>query len=416
MDTPFTIGEHEEKEVPLSGEDVVALQVGLAGKLDVLPTAKAGIYSLRAKSHVGFIVLPSGLHIAIEPKVQIQTLFALLATVYAPEKDREVFKDDPHHQEKTRALFEFVVSIFAKEAEELIARGLLRGYSRTVESGGTIRGRLLISESLRTRPGLYDRHVCAPRHFTPDVPENRILRWTAFALRHHTYKEPELGIDLLRIERALSAAKLDPEAGTSFDRIQYHRINEAYRPAHRLARILLEQFSFSGGAGREQFVAYLLDMNNLFERYVGAVLKQHPKVLGDVMVEEQRETFLDYGKCVLVRPDVTLLRSQGPVLVLDAKYKLEEGQGDLYQMLSYCHALNLPHGVLVHPKSVSAPAGSVAICGPGDIKITYLSLDLGGTPEDLKEQSAAFVKRVRQVIEQGERAAPALELTGAAYR
>ena len=43
-----------------------------------------GRYLLKARSQVGFVALPSGRFIVIEPKVRIDTLVALPAAVYDP--------------------------------------------------------------------------------------------------------------------------------------------------------------------------------------------------------------------------------------------------------------------------------------------------------------------------------------------
>ncbi len=384
------------REVGLEPADVVLLRRELSSRLDVWPTGDQNRYLLKAHSHVGFVALPSGRSIVIEPKARIDTLFALLAAVYDPA--RRVFAEDPQGYTSIAGLFEFVVRFFVRHVEDLIARGLLHGYRQHREDVVAVRGRLLMAETLRAHPGLHDRHWCAYSHFTADVPENRILRWTSHCLAGLQFQEAGLTGRLRRLHMGLAAAELDPQVQDSYGEIDFHRLNEHYRPALMLARLLLDHLSFSGTAGERPFIAFLVDMDWLFERYLGAVLKQAGPEWG-VQVVEQEHHLLDHARQVSVRPDVVLYRQVEPLVVLDAKYKLDETRGDLYQMLAYCHALGLAKAILVHPASESAPSGTVAIRGPGNATIRYLALDLSGTPEQLVAQARSLCEQVATWLE-----------------
>lgn len=395
MENPIRLGEHEEREVSLSLAELATIRQVLAKKLDVWPTSEPERYRIRASSHVGFVVLPGGRTLIIKQKVAIETLFALLAAVYDPA--REIFRDEPQAYTTVEGLFEFVVRIFVSHVEDLIARGILRGYCPVTDAPVVVRGRLLFSETLHRRPVLRDRHWCAYSHFTPDVVENRILRWTAFCLQPYCYREASLPGRLRRIGLALSEAMLDPEARRLFERLRFHRLNDPYRPVLALARLLLDHLTFSGKAGREPFLAYLVDMNWLFERYVGVVLGRAAKSWG-IRLFEQDPHPLDIRRRVIVRPDVILYRQDSPLLVIDAKYKLDAAQGDLYQVLAYCHALGLAQAVLVHPASEQAPEGTVSIRGPGDVQVHYLALDLRGDPAQVEDQGWALARRIEAVL------------------
>lgn len=392
MDAPIVLREHgPAQEVDLTPAEVFLLRRTLTDTLDIWPTGESGRYSLKARSHVGFVAFPSGRFIVIEPKVRIDTLFALLAAVYDPA--RNVFGDQSQAYTSVAGLFEFVVRFFVEHVEDLVARGVLHGYRQISEDLVALRGRLLVTETLRNRPGLKDRHWCAYSRFTADVPENRILRWTSRCLAGLRYQELGLASRLRRLEMALSAVVLDPEARRLSESIEFHRLNEHYRPALVLARLLLDHLSFSGTAGGNPFVTFLIDMDWLFERYLGIVLKR-AAAAWDVQVVEQEHHTLDRGCQVTVRPDVVLYRHSQPQLVVDAKYKLHEAHGDLYQMLAYCHAVGLSRGILVYPASEDAPAGEFTIRGPGDAQIGYLALDLSGGPMQLAGHAKELSDRV----------------------
>lgn len=393
------------REANLTPAEVVLLRREMTDRLDIWPTGEVGRYLLKARSHVGFVALPSGRFIVIEPKVRIDTLFALLAAVYDPA--RSVFREEPQAYTSVAGLFEFVVRFFVAHVEDLIARGVLHGYRQISEDLVALRGRLLVTETLRGHPGLKDRHWCAYSHFAADVIENRILRWTSRCLAGLRYQEAGLATRLRRIEMALAAVALDPEARRLSESIDYHRLNEHYRPALILARLLLDHLSFSGMAGGNPFVAFLVDMDWLFERYLGVVLKRAAGAW-DVQVVEQEHHTLDHAGQFSVRPDVVLYRQGRPQLVVDAKYKLDGAHGDLYQMLAYCHAVGLSKGILVYPASEAAPSGELAIRGPGDALIRYLTLDLSGGPDRLEVHAQELCNRVEGWLD----ASPEASVTG----
>lgn len=403
------------QEVNLTPAEVFWLRRALADRLDIWPTGESGRYLLKARSHVGFVVLPGGRFLVIKPKVPIDALFALLAAVYDPAHN--IFQEKPQAYTSVAGLFEFVVRYFVACVEDLVAQGVLHGYRQTAEDLVALRGRLLVTETLRNRPGLNDRHRCAYSRFTADVAENRVLRWTSRCLAALRYQEASLATRLRRIEMALAAVTLDPDARRLSERIEFHRLNEHYRPAMILARLLLDHLSFSGTAGDSPFVAFLVDMDWLFERYLGAVLKQFAGAWDVQVVEQERHT-LDHAGQFSVRPDVVLYRCGQPQLVLDAKYKLDEAHGDVYQMLAYCHAVGISKGILVYPASEAAPVGELSIRGPGDALIRYLALDLRGGPEHLEAQAKELCRKVEgwlaatpgradctcRVVEEGDRA------------
>jgi 5-methylcytosine-specific restriction enzyme subunit McrC len=322
-----------------------------------------------ANSHVGVIPLIEGRTLIIEPKVSIKALFAILDAIYDPKLD--FFRSEPQSYTDIEGLFEFAVSIFAKHVEYLIAHGILRGYRSKREDIAAIRGRLLIIENLHHHPGQHDRHWCSFSHFTPDLPENRILRWTAFCLQHITYKDRTLMPRLHRINLALSNVKLDSESRELFERIQFHRLNERYQPVLALARLLLDHLTFSGKVGNEPFLAYLIDMDKLFERYLGFLLTRAANQW-ELQIKEQQEIALDTAHRITIIPDIVLSKKGCNLLVIDAKYKLEADQKDIYQMIAYCHALGVNQAILVHPANEIAPRGKLAIKGPGNIRISYL--------------------------------------------
>lgn len=389
--------EQETAQIDLTEDEVGAILRMLQGKLQIAPTWEHGLYNVTTRSYVGIVPLPTGRPVLISPKVPVETLFALLAAIYDPS--REIFHDDPASYTTVEALFEFVVCLFVSHVEDLITRGILRGYRTSVEDGPVLRGRLLLTETIRHHPGLHNRFWFAFSRFTPDVLENRILRWTAFSLLRFPYRDSTLPSRLRRIDRTMSDVILAPDAHRLFSRLAYHRLNDPYRPALELARLLLDQLTFSGTPGSELFLAFLIEMNQLFQDYVTVEISAAARNWG-LGVLSLPSYPLDWDGIFKVIPDVVLTRNGIPLLVVDAKYKLEEAQNDIYQMVSYCHALGIDRAVLVHPRNHSELPTEAIIRGPGAISLAYMGLDLTGGPAQLADQSKRMASQVKESIDE----------------
>ncbi len=394
MSTVLQLREHREVEYRLSQEQVAVIQKSFKDEVVLTPTLIKDHYILRAGSHVGFLQLPGGLTLVIEPKIPIDTIFFLLTFVYDPTK--EIFRQEEQRYTTIDGLFEYVVEVFTHQVEDLIARGILRNYQVRHDDLLAIRGKLQIMETLRRRPVIRDRHWCSFSHFTPDVPENVILRATVHMLKFHAYRAADLPSRLRRLERALAEVALDPEPLDLFDLLEFHRLNEHYRPTLSLACLLLEHITFTGAVGRQAFLSFLIDMDWLFEKVIEAFLQRWSPM--GLQAVGQRQYALDRGAHVKVRPDVILLRGRKPVFALDAKYKLDPNRADIYQILAYCHALGIQEAALAYPYTEKVPVGRLSIREPGNVGIHYVPIDLSGTPEEIEVKGKAFAERIGQLI------------------
>ncbi|WP_422678086.1 5-methylcytosine restriction system specificity protein McrC [Blastococcus brunescens] len=91
------------------------------------------------------------------------------------------------------------------------------------------------------------------------------------------------------------------------------------------------------------------------------------------------------------------VRSGHPRGVVDAKYKAEKPAGfpqaDLYQLLAYCTALELPVGHLVYAKGSGETERRHVIRGKG-VEIVQHVLDLAQTPDGLLRQTRRIAAAV----------------------
>jgi hypothetical protein len=74
----LTLREFESGELYLPREVYDVLRARYAGRIDLSPTERAGIYKVGARDFVGRISLPDGMMLVIQPKVGVSNLFYML--------------------------------------------------------------------------------------------------------------------------------------------------------------------------------------------------------------------------------------------------------------------------------------------------------------------------------------------------
>ncbi len=367
---------------------------------------------LSPESTVGVVVLPSGRRVHCQPKAPVRNVFFMLATALDL---RSPFLDQPVHFERIDELFDFLVEHLANLIDARLRAGLYRSYIDREENLRAVRGRILIGEDLRRNAVMRHRTFCQYSEFTWDVPENRVIRQTVFAMSR-LVRGNDLQRRLALLDRTLGEIDPTPLPLPTFDTFHYHRLNDDYKPIHRLCRLLLEGSSVSETAGATGFRAFLLDMNVLYEQFLAVALAE--AMPPDLVLVSQRISHLDHDRWIQIRPDMSLLREGRPVLIADAKYKLleseQKGHSDLYQMLAYCTAEGIGHGVLVYPKWEHGGESTLWVRN-SPIGISRLAIDLGGSVADVRGEvhaAGASVGHANQPSDRGGHVVADLDVAG----
>jgi 5-methylcytosine-specific restriction enzyme subunit McrC len=318
-------------------------------------------------------MLPSGRRVECRPKVPIQNFFYMLAVSFDLEPS---FLDETAAFQRIDEIFEFVIRYFAELVDLRIRDGLYRNYRETEDNLAVIRGRIGFDQDLRLNHILRHRTYCQFTEFTWDIAENQIIRQVVDLVRHWATK-PDLRGELLRIDRLLSEVTPTQHTPGLIDQFTYHRLNDDYEPIHKLCRLFLEGSTLSEDEGIFVFRTFLFNMNDLFERFVTASLRQ--RLLRGLQLVPQQVIHLDDGHRIRMRPDIVIRQRGIPVLVADCKYKRlgeeEYEHPDNYQMLAYCTALGLERGILIYPRHEVVVQTTSAVQN-SPVRIEQITVDL----------------------------------------
>ena len=396
----LALAEHgAERGVRLTRAEREALQAAVP-EVTVSPSrgvnAGPGRFDVTPGSWVGVAQVTPTLVVEIAPKLAVSRVLFLLS--YARDA-RACRLGETTRLEGRADLVETVVGLFCAEVRRTLRFGRLHGYRRREEAVQTVRGRLRVEEQVRRRFGQAVPAECAFDEVTADIPENRLLK---AALG----RAARLGGTAARQARALLAAFGDvgdlsvPDAVPVIERT---RLNERLLPALGLARLILGGAGLEARAGQIEAPSILFDMDRVFEDFVVVALRE---VLG---LSEwafpqggrgRKRLSLDRAGTLPLEPDLSWWEAGRCVFVGDVKYKrtVRGEQGDLYQLLAYATASDLPGGLLVYAAGDGNDESTrVHLVRHGGRALHMAALDLGAPPAQVLAQVARVAKVARRL-------------------
>ena len=180
--------------------------------------------------------------------------------------------------------------------------------------------------------------------------------------------------------------------------VTFDRLNEHYREVVALARLVLRHSPFETDRGDVRAPGFLIDMNRVFQDFVTQVLREELQVSERTFRSDHRVSglYLDDAECVPLKPDLSWWDGATCTFVGDAKYKritdASVPNADIYQLLAYATALDLPGGLLIYAQG-EAEQAAYRVRHAGKL-LEIAALDLSGTIDDLLERIGALAQKV----------------------
>ena len=367
------------QDVALTAEDRAVVEK-LSGSADdrlQIEELRQGL-RVRTRSWVGVVRLPT-VEIRVVPKVTGDLLGLVRLIEYASGLDALTrLRDGATLEASGDSLLELFALLFVEASERVLRRGLLSGYVEREDDLPMARGRILGDRQVLERFGQLDRIICRFDELEHDIVENRLLTAT---LQVASPRVTSAGLQR-RIARLRSV--LEPICDT--DRLDlanarttltYDRLNAHYEAAHRLGWLLLDALGiddlFAPGATRS--FSFLLNMNQLFERFVTRVVEQvlpaaRYRVTSQILFKSVVWNVSSQRPYTNIIPDVVVERrgASDCRVAIDAKYKLYDERGfdpsDIYQTFLYAFAIGstashaVPTSLLLYPATAEQPGST----------------------------------------------------------
>ena len=367
---------------------------------------------VRTRSWVGVVRLPT-VEIRVVPKVTGDLLGLVRLLEYASGLDALTrLRNGATLEVSGDSLLELVVLLFVEATERVLRRGLLPGYVEREEDLPIVRGRILGDRQVLERFGQLDRIICRFDDLEHDIVENRLL---AAALQVASPRVASVGLQR-RISRLRGV--LEPLCDTdqldltgARTTMTYNRLNAHYETAHHLGWLLFDALGIDDlfAPGQTRSFSFLLNMNQLFERFVARVVEHvlpaaRYRVMSQIHFKSVVWNVSSQRPYASIIPDVVVERRGEPEcrVPIDAKYKLYDERGfdpgDIYQTFLYAFALGAtasdgtPTSLLLYPATAEVPGSTRLrirrLSGRLGAEVVGIGLPVAGLLEELTAGTA----------------------------
>jgi len=383
--------EYEDEEFEADRLDLDAAEFLLnnfSSEVDIeFPSLKTeNKWILRNKGFVGYIELPGGQSLVLEPKVELDNVFEMMEKAYdLGDFDLSTVYDS----DTVEGFYDRIANMLAENVVDRRRRGLYRTYVQKEESSQRIKGRIDFSETLK-KPWKPEAHI-KYSEMTADNEDNQLLLYTLSRIssttglcREETLQKTRKAIRSMRGAITYNEFRASDCSGRT-----YNRLNSDYERLHALCRLILDNSGPSYEVGDRQMVPFNVDMALLFQGFVTEWLKENLPERFRVK-DEEHVTLMKYqkGKNLKYRIDLVIYDREldEPVCVIDAKYK-DSGRpetDDISQMTGYGKSLDVDETFLMYPTGLDEDL-DVDMNG---VRVRNLTFGLDGS---LQENGESFL-------------------------
>jgi len=271
---------------------------------------------------------------------------------------------------------------FLSRMKEVLKRGVYREYVEMEENLNFLKERLLIPEQVRLNHINKHKLYCGFTEFSPDNIINQTIISTLNLISNSKFSGNNyLTSSVRNIQNTfgdVEIAKGFKPSVYAIDKIRYNRQNKRYEEIMCYCRNIIQNLGGAFGNDSIKYTAFYLDMNELFEQYVGKKLQE--KKFEDfgwnkdfkwaetdtadsdwsVILQHDREYLDETKKMFKVKPDILINdRENKPIAVADTKYKrlIDDVKinfnilsSDIYQVIAYAEKFGVKNMYLIYPK------------------------------------------------------------------
>ena len=359
-------------------------------------------YLLKPEAVVGTFEL-GDLSVFIRPKLDIPKLIFIACYAMDAFKPR---KGEWFRFAEAETLPDAMALSLWVAARRAFERGLLHGYRTEEESLHTVRGRIRMGDQIRRRFSMPFPVEVRYDEFTEDIVANRLVKAAAWQLGRMRLRSPKARDGLREVAARLGNVSL-VEFAHDVPEVRFDRLNERYREVVTLSRLVLRRRLFESGRGGVSAPGFHMDMNVVFQRFVTRALREALGVSDRTLRSDaelgggHRISLAEDGR-IRLKPDLSWWDGPRCTFVGDAKYKhikTNVPNADLYQLLAYATALDLPGGLLIYAKGERRPA-SYRVRHAGKC-LEIAEVDLTSDADALLSRMRKLAKRVERIRDAG---------------
>ena len=244
-----------------------------------------------------------------------------------------------------QSLNEILAYLFSKKLQKELGKGVYGEYVYIEENINSLKGSLRVQEQIKNLASHSSKAFCRFEEFSRDNKLNKILSFFVKEVMKNVKNRETL--KLLRISEMI-LGDVDERNVTlnEVNDFSFNRLNKPFEDAFTLGKMIVLGESALGNLGENKAYSILFKMNEIFEIYIGKLLRellyketvhmQHSKYKLLIKEESNRGVF----KLI---PDIVIEKNGIESVIIDTKWKSIESKfnrhgvkrEDLYQMYAY---------------------------------------------------------------------------------
>ena len=363
-----------------------------------------GARTLKLDSYVGFLQSPCGTSVEILPKHfrnspdqnELEHSRKILMRMIAVSLNLPSLEAGVADINLLRfPLPEWLYARFLSELDRLYKQGIRYSYKEVEEESRFLRGRL--NTGAQFRQPLGRDHLFQIRHeiFTPDRPENRLIKLALDLTRSQVCESTNWRL-ANELSHLLSPVPASKDTASDFKAWGGNRLMASYQAIRPWCELIIQKMNPTSQKGTREGISLLFEMEKLFENYVAHCLRDNlvaPWILktqasDKYLCKHQPQNGTNENMFQL-RPDLVLKHGDNQQ-VLDTKWKVvnenEPGrkywlsQADFYQMHAYGHKYMKGAGdmFLIYPVTELFKSPLPVFELSDDLRLWVLPFDLDG--------------------------------------
>lgn len=300
-------------------------------------------------------------------------------------------------------------AILIKGISSQLKRGLRQEYVSKTETLSALRGKIDVSESIKTMTMLRNQMVCTYDEFSVNSRMNQIIKATVKLLMYANISKERK--KELKKQMLFFSEVTEIDLNTIDWNIRYNRNNQTYRMLISICYLVVKGLLQTKSDGTVRLMDFLDEqrMCRLYEKFILEYYrKEHPQITANAsQISWQLDN--DMSDMLPVMQTDIMLSQGNTILIIDAKYYSRTMQtqfdthsihsGNLYQIFTYVknkeveladtqHAVS---GMLLYAKTDETLFPNQTYQMSGN-KISVKTLDLDCDFEKIAEQLDAIVK------------------------
>lgn len=260
------------------------------------------------------------------------------------------------------SLIDILAKVFSKKLLNELQKGLYREYVSKEEALSIIKGKILISKSIKENTINKNKMNCKYDEFTEDNLFNAILKRAINVILFST-KNDAVKKELNIINNIFNDVLDIYIPNNIILNYKLNRMNNRFLECFTLAKLILLNSSMDKSLGKENGFSILFEMNYLYEEYIGVLLKE---VFNDTNISintQEKSRYLLWNTLkerneIALKPDIVIYKDNKPKIIIDTKWKSSSinnraiySQNDIYQMYAYITTYTeCEECILLYPK------------------------------------------------------------------